>query len=123
MSVIWTQTGPYKRVDFNSEADLETSVIKVQDPLFGPGRIYLGPKKKIGDTVSAGDLRYAIRQPFALPSLSHWSAPLPGPPPEARFALPISSLRVSSGRFWRRPKRASWSYRVGSIAMVVWVSQ
>jgi hypothetical protein len=38
----------YSRADFSSEADLEASIVEVQDLLFGTGRIYLDVKKKIG---------------------------------------------------------------------------
>ncbi|MGH8245822.1 MAG: hypothetical protein ACREUU_05250, partial [Gammaproteobacteria bacterium] len=48
MSVTWTKQGPYRRVGYESEADLESAIITVQGELFGPDRIYLDIKKKIG---------------------------------------------------------------------------
>lgn len=48
MSMIWTSTGPYRRTNYASEADLEKAILKVQAELFGPNRIYLPVKAKIG---------------------------------------------------------------------------
>lgn len=48
MSLIWTAGGPYRRVSYGSEADLEAAILEVQAELFGPDRIYLDFKKKIG---------------------------------------------------------------------------
>jgi hypothetical protein len=48
MSLIWTKNGPYRRVDFGSEADLEASILEVRKDLFGDDRFYLNIKKKIG---------------------------------------------------------------------------
>ena len=48
MSVIWTSGGRYRRVEYKSEADLESAISQVQRDLFGPNRIYLDIKKKIG---------------------------------------------------------------------------
>lgn len=48
MSLIWTRNGSFRRVEYQSEADLETSIIEVQEQLFGPNRVYLDIKKKIG---------------------------------------------------------------------------
>ncbi len=48
MSVIWTKVGPYRRVGYEDEADLEAAIVEVQAELFGPSRIYLDAKKKIG---------------------------------------------------------------------------
>ena len=47
-SVIWTPSGIYQRVEYSSEADLEKAILQVQQQLFGPYRIYLDIKKKIG---------------------------------------------------------------------------
>jgi hypothetical protein len=47
-NVIWTDQGPYRRVSYDSEADLESALTRVQDQLFGPDRIYLDVKKRIG---------------------------------------------------------------------------
>jgi hypothetical protein len=54
MPVFWTGTGIYRRVDYQSEADLEAAIIQIQDQLFGPNRYYLDIKKKIG---AKGSLR------------------------------------------------------------------
>ena len=51
MSVIWTPYGGYSRVDFEDEADLEKAILTVATALFGPGRIYLNVKKKIGKSI------------------------------------------------------------------------
>ncbi|MCI0718308.1 MAG: hypothetical protein L0338_04950 [Acidobacteria bacterium] len=48
MSVIWTKEGSYRRVGYENEADLESAIVEVQSELFGPNRIYLDVKKKIG---------------------------------------------------------------------------
>jgi hypothetical protein len=54
MAVIWTPTGTYTSTSYRSEADLESAILKVQADLFGPNRIYLDIKKKIG---TKGDQR------------------------------------------------------------------
>jgi len=54
MSVIWTKQCAYQRVAYESEADLEAAILQVQHQLFGPDRIYIDVKKKIG---SKGALR------------------------------------------------------------------
>ena len=48
MSLIWTRSGPFRRVEYGSEADLESAIRQVQAELFGSDRIYLDIKKKIG---------------------------------------------------------------------------
>lgn len=48
MSVIWTPNGSYSQVDFEDEVDLEKAIVLLKRDLFGPGRIYLDIKKKIG---------------------------------------------------------------------------
>jgi len=48
MSLIWTKNGPYYKVEYENEADLESAILEVQDKLFGSNRIYLDIKKKIG---------------------------------------------------------------------------
>lgn len=48
MSLIWTSHGAYNRASYSNEADLESAIIQVQKDLFGPNRIYLDVKKKIG---------------------------------------------------------------------------
>jgi hypothetical protein len=48
MSVIWLADQAYRRVDYESEADLEDAIIKVQHRLFGSNRFYLDVKNKIG---------------------------------------------------------------------------
>ncbi len=48
MTLIWTNNGPYCRTEYENEADLEKAILRVQDTLFGPDRIYLDIKKKIG---------------------------------------------------------------------------
>jgi len=48
VSVIWTPTGAYLRAEYDNEADLEAAILRVQNALFGPGRIYLDVKRRIG---------------------------------------------------------------------------
>ena len=48
MPLIWTKTGSFKVDGYDSEADLEAAILDVQDLLFGPSRIYLDVKRKIG---------------------------------------------------------------------------
>jgi hypothetical protein len=48
MTLIWTPTGQYRRTGYDSEADLEKAILQVQTDLFGPKRIYLPIKRKIG---------------------------------------------------------------------------
>lgn len=48
MTLIWTNNGPYRRTEYENEADLETAIKQVQDTLFGENRIYLEIKRKIG---------------------------------------------------------------------------
>ncbi len=48
MDIVWTRGGVYRRVAYANEADLETAIVRVQAELFGPNRIYLDVKKKIG---------------------------------------------------------------------------
>jgi hypothetical protein len=48
MSLIWTRSGSYHRVEYESEADFEAAILKVQAELFGSNRFYLDVKKKIG---------------------------------------------------------------------------
>ncbi len=54
MSLIWTKNGSFRHVEYEDEADLEAGIAEVQEELFGPSRIYLDAKKKIG---SKGGLR------------------------------------------------------------------
>lgn len=46
--MLWTPSGPYRRRSFHNEADLEKAIKEVSAELFGPNRIYLDVKKKIG---------------------------------------------------------------------------
>jgi hypothetical protein len=48
MPVIWSAGKAYSRVEYDSEADLESAIIEVQDRLFGVNRYYLDVKNKIG---------------------------------------------------------------------------
>lgn len=47
-SVIWTPDDVFRRVDYDSESDLEDAILAVQEQLFGLQRIYLDIKRKIG---------------------------------------------------------------------------
>jgi hypothetical protein len=46
--VIWTASGRFEPDPFDSEAELESAILQVQEDLFGPERIYLPVKRKIG---------------------------------------------------------------------------
>jgi hypothetical protein len=46
--MLWTAGGPYRKRPFSKEADLEEAIKEVSTELFGPNRIYLDVKKKIG---------------------------------------------------------------------------
>src|SRR5271157_1891209 len=48
MSLIWTRTGAFRRVEYENENDLETAIRQVHAELFGQDRIYLDIKRKIG---------------------------------------------------------------------------
>lgn len=48
MSVIWVKTGLYSRIEYDTEADLEAAIQTVKKELFGPNRIYLEVKRRIG---------------------------------------------------------------------------
>lgn len=48
MGLIWTKGGIFTRVEYESETDLESAIRQVQAELFGPDRIYLDIKRKIG---------------------------------------------------------------------------
>lgn len=46
--MLWSKKIAYKEDPFASEASLESAIIEVQNELFGPTRIYLDVKKRIG---------------------------------------------------------------------------
>ena len=46
--MLWTAGGPYRKQPFGKEAHLEEAIKEVSPELFGPDRIYLDVKKKIG---------------------------------------------------------------------------
>ena len=48
MELIWTKSGSFHRVGYESEADLESAIVQVLAVLFGPHRIYLDIKRKVG---------------------------------------------------------------------------
>lgn len=48
MSLFWTKDGIYRLASYQSEADLEATINRVKQELFGEHRIYLDVKKKIG---------------------------------------------------------------------------
>lgn len=56
MAVIWTPNGICALSEYDSEADLEASILKVKRELFGETRIYLDIKKKLGRNVPDGYL-------------------------------------------------------------------
>jgi hypothetical protein len=46
--MLWTPKCPYRKKPFGEEAELEMAIREVSAELFGPNRIYLDVKKKIG---------------------------------------------------------------------------
>ena len=48
MTELWTSGGQYRVTEYENEAELETAILQLQDRLFGPNRIYLDVKRKIG---------------------------------------------------------------------------
>ncbi|MGD0922970.1 MAG: hypothetical protein ABSA70_14595 [Terriglobia bacterium] len=48
MSLIWTKSSAYRRVGYDTEAELESAILQVQAGLFGPNRVYLDIKRKVG---------------------------------------------------------------------------
>lgn len=48
MDVLWTPAAACQRSAYGSEADLEAAIVQVQRTLFGPMRVYLDVKKRIG---------------------------------------------------------------------------
>ena len=52
--MLWSKKDKYILEPFDTEKELETSIIEVQDKLFGKDRIYLDAKKVIG---KKGDVR------------------------------------------------------------------
>ena len=46
--MLWLKKIAYKEDPFVSEASLESAILEVQDELFGPTRIYMDLKKRIG---------------------------------------------------------------------------
>ncbi len=48
MAIVWTPTGPFRLHPFKTEGELEASILAIRHELFGPARIYLDIKKKIG---------------------------------------------------------------------------
>ena len=46
--MFWTANNNYLPAPYDKEAELEKAILKVEGDLFGPKRIYLDPKKKIG---------------------------------------------------------------------------
>lgn len=54
--MLWNKTTKYELLPYENEAALEVAVNEVKDELFGPNRIYLDDKKKIGAKGSTNNL-------------------------------------------------------------------
>lgn len=54
--MLWNKTEKYVGIPFESESELEDAVNQVKDALFGPTRIYLDDKKKIGKQGNTNNL-------------------------------------------------------------------
>jgi hypothetical protein len=93
--MLWTSTGPYRKQPFDKEVDLERAIKEVSTELFGPSRIYLDVKKKIG-TSAKGNTPDAY-----LIDLSS--------PPRIRKG---ASARPHFSRFYPYPPRVSYDFRL-----------
>jgi hypothetical protein len=56
MSMIWRMGETFHLAEYASEADLESAIGEIASELFGPKRIYLNVKKKIGKNIPDGYL-------------------------------------------------------------------
>ena len=52
--MLWSANAVYERQDFETEAQLEEAILEVAQPLFGPDRVYVDVKRRIG---KAGGVR------------------------------------------------------------------
>ena len=48
MTELWVNAGSYRLAEYKNEADLEKVILELRESLFGPDRIYLDIKRKIG---------------------------------------------------------------------------
>ena len=48
MTELWVNAGSYRLAEYKNEADLEKVILELRERLFGPDRIYLDIKRKIG---------------------------------------------------------------------------
>lgn len=53
---MWCPSGSYRRVEYESEADLEPAILETAPQLFGAQRLYVNVKKKIGRNIPDGYL-------------------------------------------------------------------
>ena len=49
MTELWVDANSYRATEYDNEAELEKSILKLKDQLFGTDRIYLDVKRKIGN--------------------------------------------------------------------------
>src|SRR5699024_2684351 len=54
--MLWNEDNKYSEISYETEAELEKAVNKVKGVLFGPKRIYLDDKKKIGQKGKTNNL-------------------------------------------------------------------
>jgi hypothetical protein len=46
--LLWSASTVYERQDFETEAQLEEAILEVANPLFGPDRVYVDVKRRLG---------------------------------------------------------------------------
>lgn len=106
-SVIWTPNGSYQRVAYASEQDLEKAILTVQQQLFGPKRIYLDIKKKIGRAGSVQNIPdgYLIDLTGRIPRLYVVENELAAHDPLRHIAVQILQFSLSFESDGRNIKR------------------
>lgn len=95
MSVIWTPNGNYSQVDFEDEADLEKAIALLKRDLFGPGRIYLDIKKKIGKAKQNIPDAYLLDLSSAIPRLYVVENELSSHHPTKHIATQLLEFRLA----------------------------
>lgn len=95
MSMIWTPTGNYSLVEFESEDELEKAIVTVGKDLFGPGRIYLDIKKKIGKTKQNIPDAYLLDLSSKIPRLYVVENELSGHHPTKHIAVQLLEFSLA----------------------------
>lgn len=95
MSMIWTPTGCYDGIEFESESELEAAIAAVAKDLFGPGRIYLDVKKKIGKTKQNIPDAYLLDLSSQVPRLYVVETELSGHHPTKHIAVQLLEFSLA----------------------------